>query len=79
MKRVISVPLNLEMSVQEGIVRVARKLKPEKACLVPERRQELTTEGGLDVVRQKSRIAQVVSGLQKKNNLVSLFIDPIPK
>ncbi len=79
LKRVISVPLNLEMSVQERIVKIAKKLKPEKACLVPECRQELTTEGGLNVVSGKSRIAQVVEGLQEKGVLVSLFIDPIPK
>jgi len=79
LKEVISVPLNLEMSVQEGIVKIARKLKPEKACLVPEHRRELTTEGGLDVIGEKRRIAEAVSGLQEKGIEVSLFIDPIPK
>lgn len=79
LKRTISVPLNLEMSVHEGIVRVASQLKPAKACLVPERRAELTTEGGLDVISGKRRIAEIVDRLQEKGILVSLFIDPIPK
>ncbi len=79
LKQVISVPLNLEMSIQEGIVKIARKLKPAKACLVPEHRQELTTEGGLDVIGEKRRIAEVVNGLQERGIEVSLFIDPIPK
>ena len=79
LKRSISVPLNLEMSVQEGIVRVASQLKPAKVCLVPERRAELTTEGGLDVVNGIRRIAEVVNQLQEKKSLVSLFIDPILK
>ena len=77
LKRAIRVPLNLEMSIAEGIVRVARRLKPEKACLVPERREELTTEGGLDVIREKRRIARVVDLLKEKKIVVSLFIDPI--
>src|SRR3989338_1778625 len=47
LKQAISVPLNLEMSVHEEIVKIACRLKPAKVCLVPERRQELTTEGGL--------------------------------
>ncbi|MBI4368449.1 MAG: pyridoxine 5'-phosphate synthase [Candidatus Omnitrophica bacterium] len=78
LKRTISVPLNLEMSVNEDIVRVAMKLKPEKACLVPERREELTTEGGLDVCRGRKRIQQVVCLLQARGISVSLFIDPVP-
>ena len=79
LKKKISVPLNLEMSIAEDIVRVALRLRPAKACLVPERREELTTEGGLDVAGGKRRIAQVVRRLQAKGILVSLFIDPIRK
>lgn len=77
LKKVISVPLNLEMAVHPEIVRIACRLKPEKACLVPERRQELTTEGGLDVLSQKNKIKQAVKQLQSKGIVVSLFIDPI--
>ena len=79
LKRVISVPLNLEMSVHEEIVKIACRLKPEKACLVPERRQELTTEGGLDVIASKRRIAEVIDRLQDRGVVVSLFIDPVLK
>lgn len=79
LKRTISVPLNLEMSVHEEIVKIACRLKPAKACLVPERRQELTTEGGLDVTQSRKRIANVVDQLQDRGILVSLFLDPIPE
>jgi pyridoxine 5-phosphate synthase len=77
-KKKISVPLNLEMSAADEIVRIACRVKPEKACLVPERRQELTTEGGLDLRGGKRRIVKAVRTLQARNILVSLFIDPIP-
>jgi len=77
LKRSISVPLNLEMSVFEEIVKIACRLKPAKACLVPERRRELTTEGGLDVLGAKRRIAEVVDRLQDRGVIVSLFIDPV--
>ena len=79
LKQEISVPLNLEMSIADEIVRFACKVRPAKACLVPERRAELTTEGGLDVVRGKRQIADAVSRLQDKGIIVSLFIDPLPK
>lgn len=79
LKRVISVPLNLEMSIEKEIVKIASKLAPAKACLVPERRQELTTEGGLDVISGKNKIKQSVARLQNQGVEVSLFIDPIPK
>lgn len=76
LKRAIRSPLNLEMSVHPEMVRMARRLVPAKACLVPERRQELTTEGGLEVVRKKRRLARVVRLLRGKGIEVSLFIDP---
>ena len=69
--------LNLEMSLNEDIVRVACRVKPNVATLVPEKRQEVTTEGGLNVVKQKSRIAKVVQRLQKCGIAVSLFVDPV--
>ena len=79
LKRAINVPLNLEMSVHEEIVRIACRLRPGKACLVPERRKELTTEGGLDVVRSRTRICKAVRRLQECGVVVSFFIDPVPK
>ncbi len=72
-------PLNLEMSASSEIVKIALRIKPEKVCLVPEKRQELTTEGGLAVSKQMKQIDKVVSQLKKKGIVVSLFIDPIEK
>jgi len=75
-KDIISVPLNLEMSVCEEIVRIALNTKPKTATLVPEKREELTTEGGLDCIENKARLFDVVKRLQNESIVVSLFIDP---
>jgi pyridoxine 5-phosphate synthase len=72
----LRVPLNLEMSLAEEMVRFACKIKPNWVCLVPEKREELTTEGGLDVKANESRIAEVISRLKDKKIKVSLFIEP---
>jgi len=74
--KILNVPLNLEMAVAPEIVKIALKAKPARACLVPEKRNEVTTEGGLDVKRQFKKIAQVVQKLQKNGTSVSLFIEP---
>jgi len=79
LRRTIKTRLNLEMSLNESIVRIAASIKPDEATLVPEKRQEITTEGGLDVIRHFRRICKTVDTLQKKNIKVSLFIDPIKK
>ncbi|MBI4355292.1 MAG: pyridoxine 5'-phosphate synthase [Candidatus Omnitrophica bacterium] len=76
LERAIRTRLNLEMSLAPEILRVALRLKPDQVTLVPERRQELTTEGGLDVVRHAARIAQALAPLQRRGILVSLFVDP---
>ena len=76
-KKKIKIPFNLEMSINEEIVNFALKLKPYQATLVPERRLELTTEGGLDLIKNYKKIKEVVEKLQSKNIIVSLFIDPI--
>ncbi len=76
LKKAIRRPLNLEMSILPEIVRVACRLRPEKACLVPEKRRELTTEGGLDVFKKKESVRRVVRELSRKGIEVSLFIDP---
>lgn len=68
--------LNLEMAVTEEILKIACRVKPDQATLVPERRQELTTEGGLDVAGNLKKISKAVKRLRKKGILVSLFIDP---
>ena len=75
-KEVVKTKLNLEMSVAGEIVEIACKVKPDQATLVPEKRQEITTEGGLDVVTGFKRIKRVVAVLEKKGIGVSLFIDP---
>ncbi len=71
--------LNLEMSIAPEIVTIARKIKPEQATLVPEKRQEVTTEGGLDVSGKQGRIKSVIERLKEKNIIVSLFIEPEKK
>ena len=76
LKRRLKVPLNLEMSIAPAIVRIALAAKSEKACLVPEKRQELTTEGGLNVLGALGKIRSVVAKLKKAGIVVSLFIDP---
>ena len=73
----IYVPLNLEMSVSSEILKIALKVRPAKACLVPEKRKELTTEGGLDLLAKKGPLARTIDALLAKKVEVSLFIDPI--
>ena len=76
LKRAIHVPLNLEMSIAKEIVRQALSVKPVQVTLVPERRQELTTEGGLDVVRLTRRLRPLIAKFQDAGISVSLFVDP---
>ena len=79
LRKTVKTRFNLEMSIQESIVKIALKVRPDQATLVPERRQELTTEGGLDVVRHLKRIKKVSLALQDKAIDVSLFIAPDKK
>ncbi|MBN1406016.1 MAG: pyridoxine 5'-phosphate synthase [Candidatus Omnitrophica bacterium] len=79
LRKTIRTKLNLEMSVAEDIVKVALKVRPDEATLVPERRKELTTEGGLDVLKNKKRIKSVVQRLLDSGIFVSLFINPDKK
>lgn len=76
LKRAIRTRLNLEMAMSEDIVRIALDLRPDQVTLVPERREELTTEGGLDVVGQRDRVADVISRFHARRIPVSLFIEP---
>jgi pyridoxine 5-phosphate synthase len=69
--------VNLEMAVTPAMVKFAAKLRPDDACFVPEKRQELTTEGGLNVVTHKKRITDAVLRLQDRGIHVALFIDPV--
>ncbi|MCA9399210.1 MAG: pyridoxine 5'-phosphate synthase [Candidatus Omnitrophica bacterium] len=78
-KAIVRARFNLEMSLAKDVVQVACRVKPDQATLVPERRQEVTTEGGLDVARSPKKIERVVKTLQDKKIEVSLFIDPVKK
>jgi pyridoxine 5-phosphate synthase len=74
--RAVQTRLNLEMAVTDSMLEFAVKHRPSDCCLVPERREELTTEGGLDVAQQKHRIAEACRTLAQHGIRVSLFIDP---
>lgn len=74
--KVLKIPLNLEMAVTPFMIEFALKHRPAKICLVPEKRQELTTEGGLDVVGQFDLVRDAVVALSRAGMEVSLFIDP---
>ena len=75
LKQALSIPINLEMAVTEEMLNIAEALKPQYCCLVPENRQELTTEGGLDVVGQEQRIGEACERLHRAGIAASLFID----
>ncbi len=75
---IITTRMNLEMAVTPEMNQIARKIRPEDVCLVPEKRQELTTEGGLDVAGQREALIPFVDGLEGAGIRVSLFIDPEP-
>ena len=75
LKETIQTRMNLEMAVTAEMLAIACEVKPEFVCLVPEKREELTTEGGLDVVNQQAKISQAVAQLSAAGILVSLFID----
>ena len=76
LREAVKTRLNLEMSIANDIVDIACKVRPEQATLVPEKRRELTTEGGLDVVKYFSKIAKVIEKFNEKKIETSLFIDP---
>lgn len=76
LKAALTRPFNLELAVSEEIVRIAEDIRPEQATIVPEKREEITTEGGLDLGRGDARLFEVVSRLKARGIVVSLFIDP---
>ena len=75
-KQVIKSSMNLEMAAIDEMRDIALKVKPENCCIVPEKRQELTTEGGLDVINHQSRLENLSAALSEANIAVSLFIEP---
>jgi pyridoxine 5-phosphate synthase len=78
LRRTVRTRLNLEMCLGEEIVAIALRVKPEQATLVPEKRQEITTEGGLDLPAHAARCAEVVARLKSASIFTSAFIDPDP-
>ena len=79
LRETVRAKLNLEMSCAEDILQIAINTKPDQVTLVPERREELTTEGGLDLINQTETITQTVKRLQEHGLCVSLFLDPVPQ
>lgn len=79
LRSVIRTKLNLEMSIAPKIVNIACKVLPDRATLVPERRKELTTEGGLDIAANPYKISKTISKLEAFGIGVSVFIDPVKK
>ena len=75
-KKAISIPLNLEMACSDDIINIARDVLPVTCTIVPEKRQEITTEGGLDAAGQYDLVSNTVMRLQEKGIKVSLFIEP---
>jgi pyridoxine 5-phosphate synthase len=79
LREVLQTRMNLEMAVTDAMLAFAEQVQPECVCLVPEKREELTTEGGLDVKGQEARVANACERLAKAGAQVSLFIDPDPE
>lgn len=77
LRQTVQCKLNLEMSLAEEIVRIALRTRPAQATLVPEKRQEITTEGGLDLGNDPNRSAEVVKRLKDAGIFVSAFLDPV--
>ena len=71
--------MNLEMAITEEMIEIARDVRPSDCCLVPERRAEITTEGGLDAAGQVARIGEAAAALGESGIRVALFIDPEPR
>ena len=75
LKKEVNLPLNFEMAATNEMVEIALKVKPNAVCLVPEKRQELTTEGGLDVIKNQKNLSEIIKKLKAKKIRISLFVD----
>ncbi|MBN2233236.1 MAG: pyridoxine 5'-phosphate synthase [Deltaproteobacteria bacterium] len=78
LRQTISTRLNLEMALAEEIIAIALEVEPDSVTLVPEKRRELTTEGGLDVIGNMDAVSRAVERFRQRDIIVSLFIDPDP-
>ncbi len=76
LRETVTVKLNLELACDEGVLDIACQVRPEQATLVPEKREEVTTEGGLDIVSNRQAVARAVGKLRDAGIIVSLFLDP---
>jgi pyridoxine 5-phosphate synthase len=76
LRETVSVKLNLELAANAEIVKIACRARPDQATLVPEKREEVTTEGGLDLVAGRQRVADAIAALRAAGITVSLFLDP---
>lgn len=79
LRQTVTVKLNLEMACEPEILEIACDVKPDQATLVPEKREEITTEGGLDVCGNRDRVARTIERLRAAGISVSLFLDPDPR
>ncbi len=79
MRASLQTRMNLEMAATDAMIEIARRVRPQDVCLVPERREEVTTEGGLDVAGQVARLRACCAALRESGSRVSLFIDPEPR
>ncbi len=79
LRETVTVKLNLEMACDQEVIRIAREVKPQQATLVPERREEITTEGGLNAEGNYDRVAEAIRQLKEADIEVSVFLDPVPK
>lgn len=79
LRQTVQVKLNLEAAIAAEMIEIATRVKPDQVTLVPEKREEVTTEGGLDVVGNRDAVAAAVKRLQDAGIIVSLFIDPSPE
>ena len=79
LRETVTVKLNLEMACYPAIIEIARTIKPDQVTLVPERREEVTTEGGLDILSNRQSVERTVKNMQDAGIYVSLFLDPHPK
>jgi pyridoxine 5-phosphate synthase len=79
LRQTVNIKLNLEMACEQGIAKIACDVKPDQVTLVPEKREEVTTEGGLDIAGQRQRTADIMRQLTDAGISVSLFLDPDPR
>lgn len=79
LKEVVKTKLDLEMAATDEMIKIARLIKPEMATLVPEKREEITTEGGLNIAASKEKIINAIKSIKEADIKVSVFIDPQPE